>query len=184
MKILTICFGILLTVLGAVYYYVSGMSGILTLMPTVFGLLITLFGILQGKWEHKHALYGALLLAALTFLGSLREMFSLFGMLSGNEAVEPAAVVRSIIGVACLLFIALGVTAIKDFWHGWKAFGQFMGDWLARVVLTIFYFSVLVPFGIGVRLFADPLHIKTLPSEYWRKRVTGDQKLEDVRRQF
>jgi hypothetical protein len=184
-KILTICFGILLTLLGAVYYYVSGMAGILTLMPTIFGLLITLFGILQGKWDHRHALYGSLLLATLTFIGSLRALFSLFGLLRGDELAEPVAViVRSVIGVTCLLFIALGLTFISDFWTGWKAFGQFMGDWLARVVLTIFYFTVLVPFGIGVRLFGDPLHIKTHPSEFWQKRTTGDQELQEVRRQF
>jgi hypothetical protein len=184
-KILTICFGILLTLLGAVYYYVSGMAGILTLMPAIFGVLITLFGILQGKWEHKHALYGSLLLAALSFIGSLGALFSLFGVLTGDEVAEPAVViVRSIIGAACLVFIALGLTFISDFWTGWKAFGQFMGDWLARVVLTIFYFTVLVPFGIGVRLFGDPLHIKTHPSEFWQKRTTGDQELQEVRRQF
>jgi hypothetical protein len=185
MKVLTIGFGVLLTLLGAVYFYVSGMSGLLTLMPTIFGLLITLFGILQGRWDHKHALYGSLLLASLTFLGSIRALINLFGMLAGNNVDEPAAViVRSIIGVSCLVFIALGLTVIKNFWHGWKAFGQFMGDWVARVVLTIFYFTVLVPFGIGVRLFGDPLHIKSHPSEFWIKRSTGDQELQEVRRQF
>jgi len=78
----------------------------------------------------------------------------------------------------------LGLTLIKDFWRGWKAFGHFLGDLLARVVLTIFYFTVFVPFGIGVRLFSDPLHIKTTASPFWRSRTTGDQKFEDILRQF
>jgi len=72
----------------------------------------------------------------------------------------------------------------KRFWEGWKAFGQAMGNLLARVVLTIFYFTIFVPFGVGVRLFGDPLQIKSQPAEQWRPRATGDQKLEEVLRQY
>lgn len=185
MKILTICFGILLTLLGAVYYYLTGMDRIGQLFPALFGVLITLFGILQGKWEQKHALYGSLLLAFLTFLGSIRSLVSLFTLLTGGEVAGPnVVIVRSVIGLLAVVFIVLGVILIKDFWRGWKAFGQFLGDWLARLVLTIFYFTILVPFGVGVRLFSDPLHIKKQPAELWRSRATGDQKFEDVARQF
>ncbi len=73
---------------------------------------------------------------------------------------------------------------LKKFWEGWKAFGQFLGNLLARVVLSIFYFTVFVPFGVGVRLFSDPLQIKTAPDTFWRPRPTGDQSLEDTKRQF
>jgi hypothetical protein len=185
MKILTICFGILLTLLGAVYFYVSGMPGFTALLPALFGVFITLFGILQGKWAHNNPLYGSLMLALLAFLHSLRGLYNLFTMLTGGEVVEPTeAVVRSVIGLSSVVFIILGLTLIKDFWHGWRAFGQFLGNWLARVVLTIFYFTIFVPFGLGVRLFADPLYIKKQSNELWRPRTTGDQKFEDVVRQF
>ena len=73
---------------------------------------------------------------------------------------------------------------LKKLWEGWKAFGRFMGNFLARIVLTIFYFTVFVPFGVGVSLFSDPLHVKETPDTLWRPRTTGDQKLEDVLRQF
>jgi hypothetical protein len=73
---------------------------------------------------------------------------------------------------------------LKRFWRAWKAFGEFLGNLLARVVLTLFYFTVFVPFAIGVRLLSDPLQIKTQPAQLWRPRTTGDQKLEDVMRQF
>lgn len=76
------------------------------------------------------------------------------------------------------------MAALKRFWTAWKAFGHFMGNVLARIALTIFYFTVFVPFGVGVRLFSDPLHLKTTPSHLWRARSTGDQKLEEVLRQF
>ena len=185
MKILTICFGILLTLLGGVYYSAIEIAGFFDLMPAIFGILITLFGLLQGRWEHSYPLYGSLLLSFLTLLGSLRALFNLVSVLAGGQVAEPTVViVRSIIGLSCVIFIGLGLTLIKDFWHGWKAFGQFLGDWLARVVLTVFYFSILVPFGIGVRLFGDPLHIKSIPTPLWRPRETGDQTLEETLRQF
>jgi hypothetical protein len=76
------------------------------------------------------------------------------------------------------------MAALKRFWTAWKAFGHFMGNFLARIVLTVFYFTVFVPFGLGVRLLSDPLHIKTTSGPLWRSRSTGDQKLEDVLRQF
>ena len=184
MKFLTIIFGILLAALGIVYYNAIG-SDLFSLMPALFGVLITLFGILQGRWEHKYPLYGSLLLAFLSFLGSLRALFNLIKLLIEGQVEEPnAVIIRSIIGLACALFIILGLVLIRDFWHGWKAFGQFLGDWLARVVLTIFYFTVFIPFGLGVRLFADPLQIKTHPAQFWRPRPTGDQTLEDTMRQY
>ena len=184
MKILTICFGILLTLLGAVYFYVSGMAGFGALLPALFGVFIILFGILQGKWEHNNPLYGSLMLALLAFLHSLRGLFNLFTMLAGGEVADAETIVRSIIGLSSVVFIILGLSLIEDFWHGWRAFGQFLGNWLARVVLTVFYFTIFIPFGLGVRLFSDPLHIKKQPNELWRPRSTGDQKFEDVVRQF
>lgn len=73
---------------------------------------------------------------------------------------------------------------LKRFWEGWKAFGRFAGNLLARVVLTIFYFTILMPFGIGVTLLSDPLAIKTLPQKLWRPKDTSGQTLEDMLRQF
>lgn len=73
---------------------------------------------------------------------------------------------------------------LRKFWERWKAFGHFMGDIVARVVLSIFYFTVFVPFGLGVRLISDPLQIKTLPKSLWQPRSTDDQNLQDAGRQF
>ena len=73
---------------------------------------------------------------------------------------------------------------LKIFWESWKAFGHFIGNALARIVLSIFYFTVFVPFGLGVKLFSDPLQIQTSPVPFWRPRPTGDQNLQDVLRQY
>ena len=42
--------------------------------------------------------------------------------------------------------------ALRKFWHAWKRFGQFMGDLIGRLVLTVFYFTLFMPFGLGVRV--------------------------------
>ena len=73
---------------------------------------------------------------------------------------------------------------LKKLWESWKAFGHFLGNLLARVVLSIFYFTIFVPFGLGVRWLSDPLQIKTRPDSLWRPRSTGDQTLPEIGRQF
>ncbi|HEY84660.1 MAG TPA: hypothetical protein G4N96_06070 [Chloroflexi bacterium] len=186
MKLLTILFGIILTLLGAWNYTASQPANLWALTPALYGALAILFGFLAGKWEHKHPLYGAVMMAILTLLSSLRGMWNLFILLSGGATAMPAQLIyiRSLRGILSVLFIGAAILLIKNFWQNWKAFGQFLGDWLARVLLTIFYFTVFLPFGIGVRLFSDPLAIKTRPDKLWRPRPTGDKTLEDLQRQF
>ena len=76
------------------------------------------------------------------------------------------------------------VTILKKIWHGWQAFGRFMGNQVARVALSIFYFTIFAPFGLGVRWFSDPLQIKARPDSLWRPRSTIDLTLTEVERQF
>lgn len=73
---------------------------------------------------------------------------------------------------------------LRAFWEAWKRFGRFMGNIVTRVVLTLLYFTVFVPFGIGARLFTDPMQVKEERAESWNHRKTGDKSLEEVMRQF
>ena len=186
MKILSILFGLTLTVLGIMSYTAGDTESIWALLPVVFGLLAVLFGFLQGRWKHKHAVYGVVMMAILSLLASIRGIWGLIVWLTGGQpaVANNLITLHAVRGFLSILFIVLAMVLVKNFWHHWKEFGQFLGNWLGRVVLTIFYFTVFVPFGLGVRLFADPLQIKKQPDEFWRPRPTGDQKLEDVLRQF
>jgi hypothetical protein len=74
--------------------------------------------------------------------------------------------------------------ALRKFWHAWKAFGRFMGNLFGRVVLSIFYFTIFVPFAIGARLFTDPMRLKGSRTALWSSRKTGDQTLDESARQF
>ncbi len=186
MKLITIVFGILLAVLGVWDYTVAGAASVWALLPALFGLLAIFFGVLQGRYKHKRAEFGAVMMAILSFIGSIRGLWSLVILLGGGQPALPAELIwaRSLRGLLSVAFVVTAYFLINNFWRHWQKFGHFLGDWLGRLALTVFYFTVFIPFGLGVRLFGDPLHIKSQPAELWRKRATGDQNLEEVLRQF
>jgi len=49
---------------------------------------------------------------------------------------------------------------LKSFWKKWLKIAKVIGNFQAQVLFTIFYFLVLFPVGIGMRLFSDPLTLK------------------------
>ena len=71
---------------------------------------------------------------------------------------------------------------LKTVWSLWKRLAQTIGDFIGRIVLTVFYFTILVPFGLGVRLLSDPLELKDFPKAGWLDRETHDTSLEHGRR--
>jgi len=74
--------------------------------------------------------------------------------------------------------------ALQKFWKAWQRFGKFIGDIVGRVVLSVFYFTILLPFGIGATFFGDTLGLKKKPSANWEDRETPSATLETARRQF
>ena len=73
---------------------------------------------------------------------------------------------------------------LRKVWQAWKRIGQFIGDQVGRVVLTVFYFTLFLPFALAVRLFSDPLAIRAQGRPKWLERTTHDLTLEDSRRLF
>jgi hypothetical protein len=73
---------------------------------------------------------------------------------------------------------------LGQFWKLWKRFGLFMANIFARIILTIFYFTIILPVGILGRLFSDPLDIKPGKKAQWRKYNMPDATLENLRRPF
>jgi hypothetical protein len=70
----------------------------------------------------------------------------------------------------------------KRLWQAWKRIGHKIGNFQSRVLLTIFYFLVVWPFGLGARFFSDPLRIKKRPTE-WLDHPNEAQDLQWARRQ-
>ncbi len=50
--------------------------------------------------------------------------------------------------------------ALRSAWAGWKIVAHRVGNFQARVVLSLFYFVVVPPFALGVKLLADPLRLR------------------------
>ncbi len=55
---------------------------------------------------------------------------------------------------------------LKRLWEAWKRLAHKIGNFQARVLLTVFYAFFVLPFGLAVRFFADPLRIKHRPTEW------------------
>ena len=74
---------------------------------------------------------------------------------------------------------------MRQLWERWKSFSAEMGNFQGRMLLGIFYFIVVTPFGILVRIFSDPLKIKSMQaSTFWQNYTETSSEIEDARRQF
>jgi hypothetical protein len=55
---------------------------------------------------------------------------------------------------------------LKRLWAAWTRLAHKIGNFQARVLLTVLYALLVLPFGIIVRVFADPLRIKKRPTRW------------------
>lgn len=81
---------------------------------------------------------------------------------------------------------------MKDFfrklWAGWKRIAHKIGRFQTKVIITLFYFLVLSPFGGLLRLFGwDPLDSKgfssTTTGSNWKPVAREELTPDDLRRQ-
>jgi len=54
------------------------------------------------------------------------------------------------------------------FWQGWKRIAKKIGEFQARVLLAVFYFTIFCPFALAVRWGSDPLAIHQRVPGGWR----------------
>jgi hypothetical protein len=74
---------------------------------------------------------------------------------------------------------------LRRWWEGWKVFAFEMGNYQGRTLLAFFYFFVVTPFGIPLRLFGDPLRLRRVGgSSSWVERQPVSHRLEKAREQF
>ncbi|NIM94599.1 MAG: hypothetical protein GTO18_12940 [Anaerolineales bacterium] len=70
-------------------------------------------------------------------------------------------------------------------WERWKVFAAEMGNYQGRILLAAFYFIVLTPWGIMVRIFSDPLQTRSTSStSHWSEREDSPPDFEEAQRQF
>jgi hypothetical protein len=73
---------------------------------------------------------------------------------------------------------------LRRFWDGWELIAHKIGNFQSRVLLNVFYFLILMRFGLGVNLFADPLRLKLQRRSYWSHKHTDATARDHARRQF
>jgi len=74
----------------------------------------------------------------------------------------------------------------KKFWEYWKIFGHKVGNFQARLILSIFYFIVICPFAAVVKFGAKPLRLKLWHASNWLShQAEGEEDIMSrARRQF
>ncbi len=73
---------------------------------------------------------------------------------------------------------------VRRLWAGWTEIARAIAEFQSRLLLTVFYFTVLVPFGLIARTLVDPLRLRrTAGSSAWVARPPRDDS-ETSRRQF
>jgi hypothetical protein len=74
------------------------------------------------------------------------------------------------------------MTILRKFWTSWKRVGGFIGDFFGRLILTLFYFTLVLPFGLMMRIFRDPLSLRRNEPPSWQARDDDDTTLDSARR--
>jgi hypothetical protein len=76
------------------------------------------------------------------------------------------------------------VGSARKLWERWKQIARKIGDFQARVLMTLFYFVILGPLAMILRWRSDPLAIKARTPRGWIDReARAGGPLEQARRQ-
>jgi len=74
---------------------------------------------------------------------------------------------------------------LKRLWNWWKPIAEKIGNFQARIILSVFYFLFVTPIAMGVKLFSDPLKMKKSDqASWWFPRENSKVSLEEAGRQF
>lgn len=78
--------------------------------------------------------------------------------------------------------------SIARAWQAWMELAPAIGNFQARVLLTLVYFIWLLPFGLVARLFTDPLDARGRgrppAATGWKKRGASAHTMQALRSQF
>jgi hypothetical protein len=70
-------------------------------------------------------------------------------------------------------------------WEGWKRIAKKIGDFQSRLILILFYFVILAPFELLLKIGSDTLHVKSRSEPLWRARHPDERThQEKALRQF
>jgi len=74
---------------------------------------------------------------------------------------------------------------LKRLWRNWSDFAKRTGSFQSGVILSLLFFTIVLPFALAVRLLSDPLKLKYRGNKsHWLNRPETEVNLEQFRRQF
>jgi hypothetical protein len=77
------------------------------------------------------------------------------------------------------------IQLLKLLWVRWKAVAHKIATFQSRALLFVFYYVVLAPFALGMRLASDPLRLRPDAPGGWLPRPAPDDDATlSARRQF
>jgi len=72
----------------------------------------------------------------------------------------------------------------RRLWQWWKKVAEKIGNFQARLLLSFFYFVVVLPMGLVVKLSSDPLKLRKYQGSLWIQRESKVVDFNEARRQF
>jgi hypothetical protein len=110
---LAIVFGLLLGILGAVFYYVTDRVSVTALIPTFFGIIFIVLGFLalSVKWR-RHAMHGAALFGLIGLIVPAFMAVREYG--KGEEMNGKKVAELGLMAALCGVFLVLCIKSFID----------------------------------------------------------------------
>jgi len=76
------------------------------------------------------------------------------------------------------------ISFLRSAWERWKKIARAIGVVQTRILMVVFYFVLVLPLGLIMRMRGDPLHLKAPRGSNWTPHRDHNANLETARRQF
>ena len=119
MPAIVIIIGVMLILIGVGgygYAQAGGHASLTALIPSAFGLILTILGgLATNERMRKHLMHAAMLVALLGFIGTVMGIPKVLSLLQGAQIERPAAAIsQTLTAVLCLLLLAFGIKSFVD----------------------------------------------------------------------
>ncbi len=110
----SISFGVILILLGAVFYFKTGMHPT-ALIPSVIGFILAICGVVGAQeLRRKHAMHAAAGVALLGFLGCIDGVIKTVRLVFGTAVTRPEAQYeKALTALICAAFLFLCVQSFR-----------------------------------------------------------------------